>query len=201
MINVGQRTAAGGTAAQNRANIIQLASSQAIRALEEAQALTRLDKEADVLPALSSGLSGMGNAPLIGGLIRGFTGPAGQSAQNSHQQQFQMSALRFSEHYFKMLPAVGPRGERAMRQLIDSYFSPSGSTPESRRNSYSKRQELIEELRELAKAYRDGRTPDFTRLPGFNAAATEAVRDLMNPEAPTGQQPMTPGDFHPGNEP
>lgn len=195
--NVGQRAGGTSTSGATRQAVIQLASSQALRALESAQALVRLDSKSGSQSAMASGLEDMGNAPVVGGLVRGFTAPAGQSMRTPHQRQFNMLMDRFSEHYLKMLPAMGPRGQNAFKQIIQAYRPPAGADDaETQRRAYEARDELINELRELSAAMRDGRQPDFTKLPGFNQAMVGNAQDLAQPQAPTGSQPVTPEDFH-----
>jgi len=52
----------------------------------------------------TAALEGAGNIPLVGGLVRGVTGPLAQKSRSAHQQGFQRAATTVRHHYGMIAP-------------------------------------------------------------------------------------------------
>lgn len=103
----------------------QAAAKAVHDAASEMAALYAKDKQAPITPRLSAGVRGMGNAPLVGGLVRGFTEGQANAMLSPNQRQFQKAADRMLHNIGSLLPKGG-RSTAILQNLRHSFVPSAG---------------------------------------------------------------------------
>lgn len=102
------------------------AAQRAREALRQMRDLYATDPTAAQTPTASAFLKGAGDVPLVGGLVRGLTGPASQRALSPAQQAFQRAAVQLRHN----VAALSPHARLQLGFLQDintAYVPPAGT--------------------------------------------------------------------------
>lgn len=167
------------------------AARQVIAGLREMQRLYAKNPNAAVTPALTAGLHGMGNAPLIGGFLKGFTGPAAQASLDPDQQAFQRAATQVRHHY----AMISPHARVSLGLLEDvnrAFVPPAGTDAATIQSSFAPEwQSTIQEVEPLLGGDEMGTgSPTPSATPAPSSIGTTA------PTAPS-TRPYNPKFWHP----
>lgn len=103
------------------------AAKQAVESAAEMKRLFDENPENAVTPRMSAGIRGMGNAPLVGGLVKGFTEGTANNMLSGKQQQFQKAADRLLHNIGSVLPKGG-RSVAILQNLRQSFVPSAGET-------------------------------------------------------------------------
>lgn len=121
----------GGTGGTGRGGVIgaesRAAAQLAVRAADEMAALYKADPTSPINPSLSAGIRGMGHAPLVGGLIQGFTEGQANRLLTPNQQRFRKATDRMLHNVSALLPKGG-RSVQILNNLRGSFSLAAGET-------------------------------------------------------------------------
>lgn len=102
------------------------AAQRAREALHQMRDLYAADPTAAQTPTGSAFLKGVGDVPLVGGLVRGLTGPAAQRALSPAQQAFQRAAVQLRHNVGSLSPHA--RLQLGFLQDINTAYVPPAGT-------------------------------------------------------------------------
>lgn len=148
------------------------AAKNALAALDQADAALKLDPNADIYPTGAAIAEGAGNVPIIGGLLKGATGPLGQAQLRPTQQQYQQAMDQFLHNYSALLPKGG-RSVAILQNLRNSFTPRAGQESVPVRQAFRQaRGNLRKQLEALANGQDAGELPGATPAPLADPAVT-----------------------------
>lgn len=165
----------------------QAAAKAVHDAAGEMAALYAKDKQSPITPRLSAGVRGMGNAPIVGGLVRGFTEGQANAMLSPNQRQFQKAADRMLHNIGSLLPKGG-RSTAILQNLRHSFVPSAGEDdPETVRRTVEAAQQIADLY---ARAIAGQPVDIFGELEGI--AAGQGTAPVSPATPPVVPPPVTP---------
>lgn len=164
----GGKVAAGGQTAALNVQERLVAARQTLSALQNLQALARVDPDGVVEPPVATTFEDARG--LIGKALAGGAGQTtAQASRTAHQQMASMYGNQFIDNYFKFIRGGNtPRSQQFITNFRRAYLPIGPLKPGVGQAAYKNRQDLIDQTLNFVKQFTPDKPFDTTTLPGFS---------------------------------